>query len=134
MEKRFRVLRIIGTLWKVIAWLTLIAGILSSLGILAVGALGRTGFILRLFERQTGVVPGSLGIVSSILGFVLMLAGAIIYFLILYAVGELIYLWLAIEENTRRTMRLMQENTEVKTPPPMSPPSSSPEVTAGTEE
>ena len=40
MEKKFRVLRIIGTLWKVLAWIALIGGILSSLGILLTGILG----------------------------------------------------------------------------------------------
>jgi len=128
MEKKFRILRIIGTLWKVLAWIVLVGGILSSLGILLAGVLGSGGFIFRLFEQETGVVPGALGIVSSIFGFVVALGLTIIYFLILYAVGELIYLLLAIEENTRKTMSAVQrtargeiEQGPTPTPPPPSP-------------
>lgn len=126
MEKKFRVLRIIGTLWKVLAWIVLVGGILSSLGILLVGVLGSGGSLLRLFGQEAGVVPGALGIVSSIFGFVVALVFTIIYFLILYAVGELIDLLLAIEANTRKTMQAMQqalrpEIEQSPSPPPPSP-------------
>jgi hypothetical protein len=126
MEKKFRILRIIGTLWKVLAWIVLVGGILSALGILLAGALGSGGFILRLFEQETGVVPGALGIVSSIFGFIVALAFTIIYFLILYAVGELIYLMLAIEENTRKTMNAMEQAIRPEIEHSPSPPAPSP--------
>ncbi len=124
MEKRFRILRIIGTLWKILAWIVLVGGILSSLGILLAGILGGGGFVFRLFEQETGVVPGALGIVSSVFGFIIALAFTIIYFLILYAVGELIYLLLAIEENTRKTMNAMQRATRPEIERSPSPPPS----------
>jgi len=127
MEKKFRVLRIIGTLWKVLAWITLIGGILASLGVLLGGVLGSGGVLLRLFQQETGVVPGAaVGVVSSILAFILVLITTIIYFLILYAVGELIYLMLAIEENTRQTMRLMQRSARTETESSASPSPPSP--------
>lgn len=111
MEKKFRVLRIIGTFWKVLAWITLVGGVLSSLGVLLAGILGSGGFILRLFEQQAGTpVPGAFGVVGSVFGFFVVLVFTIIYFLVLYAVGDLIYLLLAIEENTRRTMYAMQRD------------------------
>jgi hypothetical protein len=110
MEKKFRVLRIIGTLWKVLAWITLIGGILSSLGILLVGLLGSGGFILSLLGQDTAMMPGAVGIVSSIVSFVTLLIASVVYFLMLYAVGELIYLLLAIERNTRQTMYVMQRS------------------------
>lgn len=134
MEKKFRVLRIIGTLWKVLAWIALIGGILSSLGILAAGVLGSGSFVLRMFEQRTGVMPGALGLVSSVLGFILMLVGTIFYFLILYAAGELIYLLLAIEENTRQTVRLMQHDAHVGTQQPPSAPSAPTDIASAREE
>lgn len=127
MEKKFRVLRIIGTLWKVLAWITLIGGILASLGVLLGGVLGSGGVLLRLFQQETGVVPGAaVGVVSSILAFILVLITTIIYFLILYAVGELIYLMLAIEENTRQTMRHLQRSARTETESSASSPPASP--------
>ncbi|MGD8968003.1 MAG: hypothetical protein PVI07_10900 [Anaerolineae bacterium] len=103
MDKRFRVLHIMGTLWKVLAWIALIAGVLSSFGVLLVGILGSGGFVLRYLGQDPSVMPGALSVVSGILGFVAGLIATIIYFLILYAIGELIFLLLAIEENTRLT-------------------------------
>jgi UPF0716 family protein affecting phage T7 exclusion len=103
LEKRFQVLRIMGTLWKVLAWITLIVGVLSSLGILLVGILGSGGFVLRYFGQDPGVMPGAMSAVSGIVGFIAGLVATIIYFLILFAIGELIFLLLAIEENTRLT-------------------------------
>jgi len=109
MENKFRVLRIIGTLWKILAWIALIGGILLAIGVLLIGILGSGGIILRQFGQDPSLMPGAVGVVSGIAGFIISVIISIIYFLMLYAVGELIYLLLAIEENTRQTMHLMRE-------------------------
>ena len=109
MEKRFRVLRIIGTLWKVFAWIELIVGILSALGVLIMGILGTGGFLLQFLGERASMLPGAMGLASSIVAFIAILVGTVIYFLVLYAVGELIFLMLAIEENTRRTRQRLEE-------------------------
>ena len=128
MEKKFGVLRIIGTLWKILAWITLVVGIVFSLGILLVGLLGSGGAILRMFGQDMRAVPGAMGIVSSIVGFLFALVLTIMYFLVLYAVGDLIYLLLAIEENTRRTVRYMREGGREaeEAEEPAAPPAPSP--------
>jgi len=119
MENKFRVLRIIGTLWKVLAWITLIGGILLAIGVLLAGILGSGGALLRQFGQDPSVMPGAVGVVSGIAGFIISVIVSVIYFLMLYALGELIYLLLAIEENTRRTVQLMQPEgpSEAPTPP-----------------
>lgn len=123
MEKKFRVLRIIGTLWKVLAWITLIGGILLSFAILLGGILG-SGAAIPLFRPETRFGPTASIIVSSVVGFIFGLIITALYFLILYAVGELIYLLLAIERNTRQTVQLMQggapEEAEQVSPQPVS--------------
>jgi hypothetical protein len=111
MQKKFRVLQIIGTLWKVLAWITLIGGILFAGGILLIGILGSGGFILSLFGQDTSVMPGAVGLVSAIVSFITVLIVTVFYFLMLYAVGELIYLLLAIESNTRQTMYAVQQGS-----------------------
>lgn len=108
MEKKFKVLRVVGTLWKILAWVTLITGILSSIGVLLFGILGSSGDILRQFGQQPGMMPRAMGMVSGVVGFFVTLIVTAVYFLILYAVGELIFLLLAIEENTRLTVDWMQ--------------------------
>lgn len=125
MERKFRILRIIGTLWKVLAWIILVGGILFSLGILLVGVLGSGAAILQMFGQDVTAMPGAMGLVSSVVGFLVTLFTTIIYFLLLYAIGDLIYLLLAIEENTRRTVRFIRdvavEREEPAPPPPPSP-------------
>jgi len=97
MEKRFRVLRFIGTLYKVLAWIALVGGVLAAFGTLVAGLIGGVSL-----PRQYGF-PRAGGALVGIGGFLVGLIVAVIYFITLYGVGELIYLFLAIEENTRET-------------------------------
>ena len=101
MNKRFTALRIIGTVFKVLAWIALIFGILSGvLALIASLTIGGT-------EGFLGVDLG--GPLAAIAVFIVALIVAIFQFLMLYAVGESIYVFLSIEENTRRTAYLMQQ-------------------------
>lgn len=100
MEKRFTILRFVGNAWKVLAWIVLGGGLLASIGVFLASILG--GEMLRQFAEAWGF-SGAFwasfvgGIVGLIVGGILSL----LYFLLLYAVGELIFLLLTIEENTR---------------------------------
>jgi len=142
MEKKFRVLRIIGTIWKILAWIALIVGILSAIGILLTSILG--GGIMREFGRQYGDAPWAswaFGLAGGLVAFAVSLIGTIIYFLALYAVGELVYLLLAIEENTRLAAQWIQARPDPAAypvtlpaypPPPAAAPPIAPPPTAGT--
>lgn len=101
MERRFTALRIIGTVLKIIAWLMLILGILAAIGSLILG------FTLNDTLGISGLDVG--GPLAGIALFVVVLVIAIIQFLTFYAGGEFIYLFLAIEENTRRTAYFVQQ-------------------------
>ncbi|HHN93551.1 MAG TPA: hypothetical protein ENK17_02175 [Anaerolineae bacterium] len=107
MEKRYKVLRLIGTVLKILAWLTLVLGILASVGVLVGGLAG--GGALSRFGQQYGVHL-ALGVVSSLVAFAFSLVFTVLYFLGLYAAGELIYLLIAIEENTRSTAQWAAHN------------------------
>jgi uncharacterized protein YacL len=101
MERRFTALRIIATVFKVLAWITLLAGILGA--ILALVA----GFVMQGQEGLLGLdIAGPLAAIAT---FIVVLVVAIFNFLMLYAVGEAIYMFLAIEENTRRMAYLTQQ-------------------------
>jgi len=107
MEQKFTVLRIIGTIYKVLAWIVLALGILAALGVLAAGIWGETQVVRPrgLFPRPYAPLMGIAGGFFGALGIVL---GAGFYFLFLYAFGEAIYLALAIEENTRATAQYLR--------------------------
>jgi hypothetical protein len=103
MEKRFRALRLVGTLYKVLGVIVLILTLISATGICLTGVLG--GAALRNMGSQFGMMQPNLGTMEStlmgvIVGLVSLVGGAL-GGLTLYATGEGIYLLISIEENTR---------------------------------
>lgn len=101
MDRRFTALRVIGTVFKILAWITLILGLLGAIGMLIVG------FTLSGPEGPLGLNVG--GPLAGIAMFFVVLIIAILSFLSLYAVGESVYLLLSIEENTRRSAYILQQ-------------------------
>ena len=108
MDRRFMALRIIATVFKILAWLALIFGLLGAIGALLIG------FTL---SGQEGLLGLNLsGPLAGIAIFVVSLIVAIISFLLLYTFAEFIYLFLSIEENTRRTAYLAQQQVAAQQP------------------
>jgi len=101
MDRRFTALRVIGTVFKILAWISLILGIISAVGTLILG------FTLSGQEGLFGLELGSS--LAGIAGFVVLLIIAAFGFLVLYAGGESVYVFLSVEENTRRTAYLAQQ-------------------------
>ena len=105
MEKRYRALHIISTLYKVLGVIVLVIAILSGVGICLAGVLG--GSALQSMGDQLGRGGAIVGLLSSALGGIIaglfgMIGGGLTG-LSLYAVGEGISLAIALEENTRAT-------------------------------
>ncbi len=105
MEKRYRALRTVGSLYKIIGVIVLVLAIIGAIGACAAGALG--GAALRDFSNEFG--PGMMngvgstfgGVIGGIISGLFVLIGGGIGGLTLYATGEAIYLLIDIEENTR---------------------------------
>ncbi|HRJ40602.1 MAG: hypothetical protein KJZ86_10860 [Caldilineaceae bacterium] len=110
VPQRFGILRLIGTLLKVLAWLALILSILLALG------LGLAGPLARQFVGDVGGQPEllALGAAGGLIAGVLSMIGGVVLFLLLYAAGENIFLQLAIEENSRMTAALLLAQAEEK--------------------
>lgn len=101
MERRFTALRVFGTLLKVCAWITLILGLLSAVLVLVLGFSVGSGLGLFALEQESGLV--------GILSFLIILILAVVLFLFLYAVGEVLFALISIEENTRRSAYILQK-------------------------
>jgi hypothetical protein len=106
MGGQFTALRVVGTILKILGWLALILGLLVAIGALV------AGFTLSNELGITGLDLG--GPLAGIATFVVGVVVAIINFLFFYAAGEAIYLFLSIEENTRRAAYFVQQQA---TPP-----------------
>lgn len=104
MEKKFRVLRIVGTVYKVLAWLVLAVGVLGGCLTLAGGFVGGASP-----RSELGPVAGLLG---GAFGGLVLIFITFVYFLFLYAFGDMIYLLLALEENTRLTAERLKETAK----------------------
>lgn len=99
MEKRFRALRTIGTLLKILAWIELVMVILISIFLVIGGSVGSLGQTLG--RDLPGVAIG--GVLAAIVTGAGTLLAGVVWFLALYAAAEGIYVILSIEENTRLT-------------------------------
>jgi hypothetical protein len=110
MQRKFRVLRVIGTVWKVLAWIELVLGILAAVGILLAGIIGIGAMQRYGYQYPYQGMPWQLaGPIGGIVGFFVSLILVVIYFLMLYGIGELIFLFIAIEENTRVSAERMEQ-------------------------
>jgi hypothetical protein len=102
MGRRFTALRVIGTIFKVLAWIALLAGLFGGILILV------TSLTLDNQFEATGLdLLG--GPITGIAAFVAILVVAILQFLFLYGTGALFYLFLSMEESNRRTAYFTQQ-------------------------
>jgi len=119
VPKRFGVLRFFGTLLKVIAWIVLILAILSAIGVALAGSTLFNTFGSQLGSQAQNL--SALGAGGGILAGIFVVILGLVYFLILYVVGESLHLQLAVEENTRLTaallLRMHQEGQGESTSP-----------------
>lgn len=97
MESKYRVLRLVATIWKILAWIVLVLFVLGACGTLASSFLG--GSNPAFGNSNLGALNLVLGLVGAV---VVLLLGAI-YFLSLYAFAEIIDVLISLEVNTRST-------------------------------
>lgn len=115
MEKRYNVLRFVATLFKIIAWIFLILGILGTIGVILVSAVGGGAAADNALGALVGGIVG--GVLGGVLAGVGILLGALLQFAIFFAVGELIYLLIGLEQNTRETAYYMRGESSLPPPP-----------------
>lgn len=116
MDKRFRALRIIALFYQVLAWITLVGGVLAGVFAVILGAIsGREGGVSPLVA-QIPLLNRAVGLVGGIVVALTIVLGGVIQFVLLYALGEAIHLGLAIERNTRETAQYIRGEPAVASP------------------
>ena len=106
MEKRYRALRFIGTLYKIFGILNAILSVLAVIGTCVV--LFTSSTATSGLSEQLGASYAVNNVLAAVVaaGLVLVVLGGLA--LTLYAIGEAAYLAIALEENTRATAMYMQ--------------------------
>jgi hypothetical protein len=127
MEKRFKILRFVGSFYKVVGIIIAAITIISALGfcVLSVVSGTATESIIRgLNPNGGGQGFGILGgVVGGLIVSLLIILGGGIYAVTTYALGETVYLLIALEENTRHTASMLLRQFEREHPEPiLSPP------------
>jgi hypothetical protein len=102
MEKRYRALRIVGTLYKILGVILLIIAVISGIGVCVSGFLGGAAFqgLQNLEPNVQGLSAIGSAVAGALAGLGALIGGGL-GGLTLFATGEGIYLLIAIEENTR---------------------------------
>ena len=114
--KRYTALRVIATLLKILAWITLI---LSIVGAIAVGTGGMLNTNQILGEPLSRSPLASM--VAGLGGALLSLLFGVLYFIAFYAAGQSINLQIDVEHNTRETHELLRQILRAQTLPPPDP-------------
>lgn len=100
METKYRVLRIVATIWKVLAWIVLVVSVLGGCGSLAIGLMAGGANSGLGGGAGAQLVGGAIG--GAITAVIAIFFG-LLYFLFLYAFAELVDVMIALEANTRST-------------------------------
>ena len=121
VPKRFGILRIVAGLIKVFAWIVLVASIIFGIGV-ALASMTNIWQTVGAEPAQLPIIGGILDLFVSfgggiVVGILSALSG-VLYFLLFYAVGELISMQLAVEENTRLTAALLLRMHQESQPEP----------------
>ena len=117
---RYRALRIVATVYRVIGWIVIVVGVLSSCGFaaFAVAAPGLLRGAMGYGYPRAGMAGGVIG---AIIGLVVGLIMTALYGITLLAIAEGIQVFLDIEENTREIARRIKELPGVTAPSPGTP-------------
>ncbi|MEA3351410.1 MAG: hypothetical protein U9Q82_12370 [Chloroflexota bacterium] len=111
MEKKYKALRTIGTIYKILGTVAGIVTLLAVIGICAASVMG--GAALDSVSQEFGDYgySGPSGVFSGLVGgllislFVILNGGGLA--LTFFAMGEVIYVLISLEENTRATAALL---------------------------
>jgi hypothetical protein len=118
MEQRYHALKTIGSIFRVLGYIALVLTILGALAVCGLSVV--SGTAIESFSQQLGGGSSGAGFLSGLFGgligaLLVLLYGGFISLWVL-AVGELIYLLIGVEENTRKTNFLIENQMNKLTP------------------
>jgi hypothetical protein len=109
VEKKFKILRFIGSVYKIVGAIIAVLTILGSIGICVTTFVG--GAFMGRMQREFGVPMAQSTLAGIFAAGSALISGAVLA-LTLYASGEGIFLLLSLEENTRATALYLQQYQE----------------------
>jgi hypothetical protein len=103
MVKKYKALRLVGSVYKIVGYIVLVFSVLSALAVCLSGIFG--GPVMNLFTQQLGTTLGSdaqtgMAVVGVVMGIFSLIYGGVVG-ISLIAAGELVSLLIDMEANTR---------------------------------
>ena len=119
--RAYRILGLIGTLIKLIGWLTVIGTVLSSCGLLVAGIAGVSALPSLTGQNIPlgGLAAGSVGPVIVSLGVLVL---GLVYGALEIAAGELMGLFIDLSVNSQRSVQLLERLVSTPLQPQGPPP------------
>lgn len=111
MKKRFGVLRLISVIFMILGWIGVAAAAIGLVLLLVSFISGESFFVSLLELDMLGLPYRSLGLVEDSI-YLVMLGWGVINALACFAAAQIIQVQLAIEENTRATVMMLQLNRQ----------------------
>lgn len=113
MRTKYRALRFVVGLYRVLAWIVLVLGVLAAIGMIVAGAMGNRG----AFGPMMGRVPAMpTGIVGGLVAALLTLLYTALLFVLMWAGAEFVSMLMDIEHNTRETAFYLKGELEAAPP------------------
>jgi hypothetical protein len=118
VKKKYRALRFVAFLLQVFGWLSLVLGIIATVGAFLTGVLNWVS--LPVLE---GVLGSMSGIITGIIGAGVTLVSSIITCVVFLAAADYFFLQIEIEQNTRASAEYLRQlaQAQIITPPPQLP-------------
>lgn len=117
MEQRFRALRTVAFLYRILSWIVLAIGGVLCLLVVIVGAIqGRVGTPSPLVANLPGMNQLT-GLLAGLVGGGILLVLALLQFLLLQAASDAIQVGLSIERNTRDMAYYLRGESAMPPPP-----------------
>jgi len=120
VERKYRALRTIATVFKILGWIILVLGILSACGTSASLLLGGASYMGMVGPGRGSDAGFVWSLIMAAVSFVGVVVFVGLYALILIAAAEGIQVFLDIEQNTREMARKLGEKAVAPPPPPPS--------------
>ena len=102
MKKRFGVLRVLANVLKVLGIIAAAGAVLGGIGTLIASFVGGDLWSMIGYDSGAGILVGLMG------SFAIVVVG-LVYAVMLYGYGELLMLLLSMEDNTFRTVKLLED-------------------------
>ena len=120
MDRKYRALRTIATIFKILGWVILVLGILSACATSASLALGGATYMGMAGPGRGSDAGFAWSLIMGVVSFVVVVVSVGLYALILIAASEGIQVFLDIEQNTKEMARKLGQMGATPPPPPPS--------------